>query len=159
MRSRRARSSRRLGRLKGEGLDTAGVAKRIREDIALDVREGRLPRATYSVRTERFSMGSSITLKASGFDFPVLNADAFHVVGRWVELDRARNLSRLTDEARRVERTLNAIVDGYHWDRSDPMTDYSNVRFYRHVDVEPKAGEWEAIKRQKLAEAGIEDRS
>ncbi|HEX7666658.1 MAG TPA: DUF3560 domain-containing protein, partial [Polyangiaceae bacterium] len=142
-------------KVKGEGLDTAGVAKRIREDIALDVREGRLPKATYSVRIERFSMGSSITVRASGFDFAVLNPDAFRVAGRWVELDRPRFTTRLTEEARLVERTLNVIVDGYHWDRSDPNSDSTNVRFYRHVEIEPKKGEWEAIERAKLAEAGI----
>lgn len=146
-------------RVKGEGLDTVGIAKRIREDIALDVREGRLPRASYSVRTEKYSMGSSIHVEASGFDFPVLNPDAFHVVGKWVEFDRQRFTGRFTEEAQYVERMLNQIVDAYHWDKSDSMTDYYNERFARDVRITTKKGEWEAIERQKLAEAGLGDRS
>ncbi|MEO8798328.1 MAG: DUF3560 domain-containing protein, partial [Polyangiaceae bacterium] len=142
-------------KVKGEELDTVGVAKRIRDDIALDVREGRLPKASYSVRIEKYSMGATIHVEASGFDFAVLNPDAFHVVGRWVELDRARHSSRMTDEAQYVDRMLNQIVGAYHWERSDAMSDLYNERFHRDVRVEPRKGEWDAIERTKLEEAGL----
>lgn len=138
-------------RVKGEGLDTTAIAKRIRDDIALDVREGRLPKARYSVRVEKYSLGSTIHVEASGLDFPVLNPDAFHVVGNWVEFDRARFASRFTEEAQYVERMLNQIVGAYHWDKSDSSTDYYNERFHRDVRVEPHKGEWETIERDKLA--------
>ena len=140
-------------RVKGEGLDTVGIAKRIREDIANALRAGELPKAKYSVRTDRYSMGSSITVEASNLPFPVLNPDAFHVVGNWVEFDRTRFSSRFTSHAQHVERVLERIVDAYHWDRSDLQSDYYNERFARDVRLTTRKGEWEEIEREKLAEA------
>lgn len=141
---------------KGAGLDTVGIAKRIREDIASAVRSGELPKAKYSVRTDKYSMGSSITVEATRLPFPVLNAAAFHVVGNWVELDRMHFSSRFTLEAQHLDRMLNRIVKAYHWDRSDPMSDIYNERFHRDVRVTPRNGEWEAIEREKLAAAKAE---
>jgi hypothetical protein len=140
-------------RTKGEGLDTVAIAKRVREDIAAAVRIGDLPKAKYSVRTDKYSMGSSITIEATRLPFPVLNRDAFHVVGNWVELDRMHFSNRFTLEAQHVDRMLNRIVTAYHWDRSDPMSDIYNERFHRDVRVTPRDGEWEAIEREKLAAA------
>ena len=60
--------------------DTAQIAARIREDIKAAVKSGALPRAKYSVTTDKYSMGSSITVVASGLSFPVLNPDAFVVL-------------------------------------------------------------------------------
>jgi hypothetical protein len=140
-------------RTKGEELDTVGIAKRVREDIAAAVRIGDLPKAKYSVRTDKYSMGSSITIEATKLPFSVLNRDAFHVVGNWVELDRMHFSSRFTLEAQQVDRMLNRIVTAYHWDRSDPMSDIYNERFHRDVRVTPRDGEWEAIEREKLAAA------
>jgi hypothetical protein len=141
---------------KGAGLDTVGIAKRVREDIASAVRSGELPKAKYSVRTDKYSMGSSITIEATKVPFPVLNAAAFHVVGNWVELDRMHFSSRFTLEAQHLDRMLNRIVTAYHWDRSDPMSDIYNERFHRDVRVTPRDGEWEAIEREKLAAARAE---
>jgi hypothetical protein len=143
-------------RTKGEELDTVGIAKRVREDIAAAVRIDDLPKAKYSVRTDKYSMGSSITIEATKLPFPVLNRDAFHVVGNWVELDRMHFSSRFTLEAQQVDRMLNRIVTAYHWDRSDPMSDIYNERFHRDVRVTPRDGEWEAIEREKLAAARAE---
>ena len=140
-------------RVKGEGLDTVGIAKRIREDIANAQRAGELPKAKYSVRTDKYSMGSSITIEASNLPFLVLNPAAFHVVGNWVEFDREHFASRFTLHAQHVERVLERIVDAYHWDRSDLQNDYYNERFARHVRIETKKGEWDAVEREKLDEA------
>ena len=143
-------------RTKGDGLDTVGIAKRVREDIVAAVRMGDLPKAKYSVRTDKYSMGSSITIEATKLPFPVLNRDAFHVVGNWVELDRMHFTSRFTLDAQKVDRMLNRIVTAYHWDRSDPMSDIYNERFHRDVRVTPRDGEWETIEREKLAAARSE---
>ena len=79
--------------------------------------------------------------------------DAFHVVGNWVELDRAHYSSRFTIEAQQVDRMLDRIVTAYHWNRSDPMSDIYNERFHRDVRVTPRDGEWESIEREKLEAA------
>ncbi len=141
--------------VKGEGLDTPQIAARIREDIKAAVQAGELPKAKYSVRTDTYSMGSSITVVASGLPFPVLNPDAFIVEpgANWVTFDRSRFRSRFTPAAQEVDRKLSAIVDAYHWDRSDPVTDYYNERFAKDVKVEEDAGAWKRMEAAKVAEA------
>ncbi len=147
--------------VKGEGLDTAQIAKRIREDIKAAVHSRVLPKAAYSVRTEKYSMGSSITVVASKLPFEVLNPEAFTVEkgAHWASFDRANHGSRLTPAAQDVERALNAIVDAYHWDRSDSMTDYYNERFAKDVRVEEDKGAWQKIEAAKVAQArALEER-
>ncbi len=151
----RALEQRQDAPVKGEGLDTTQIAARIREDIKVAVQAGELPKAKYSVRTDKYSMGSSITVVASSLPFDVLHPDAFVVEpgANWVAFDRARYRSRFTAAAQAVEQKLNAIVDAYHWDRSDSMTDYYNERFARDVKIEEGGGEWKRIEAAKLAEA------
>ena len=141
--------------VKGEGLDTTAIAKRIREDIKAAMHAGKLPLATYSVRTSKYSMGSSITVVASMLPFPVLNPDVFTVGpgASWVTFDRTNHRSRFTPEAQAVERSLEAIVDAYHWDRSDFLTDYYNERFHRDVRIEEGKGEMQRLEAEKLAAA------
>jgi len=134
--------------------DTAEIAKRIRADIAAAVRTKKLPKGTYSVRTDKYSLGSSINVVASKLPFPLLNPAAFHLVkgSSDVEFDRDRFRSRYTAEAESVLATLDAIVGAYHWDRSDPVTDYYNERFGRDVKLDTSK-EWERINEGKRAEA------
>ena len=134
--------------------DTAEIAKRIRADIADAVRTKKLPKGTYYVRTSKYSMGSSINVVASKLPFPLLNPAAFHLEkgSSDVSFDRDHFRSRYTPEAERVLATLNALVDAYHWDRSDPVTDYYNERFGRDVKLDT-AKEWERINEAKRAEA------
>jgi hypothetical protein len=140
---------------KGEGLDTAQIAKAIREEIKAAVKSGALPKAKYSVKTDRYSMGSSITVEASKLPFPTLNPDAFRVDpgANWLTFDSARFRSRFTPKAQDVERKLSAIVNAYHWDRSDSSTDYYDERFARHVNLTEDAGEWKRVEAAKVAAA------
>ncbi len=135
--------------------DTADIAKRIRQDIATAIKERRLPKATYSVRTSKYSMGSSITVEASKLPFPVINPDAYIVPNGWthVTFDSANFRSRFTRAARDVEVTLNAIVDAYHWDQSDLASDYHHVRFHRDVRMTEDAREFKAMEAEKVASA------
>jgi hypothetical protein len=134
--------------------DTAEIAKRIRADIADAVRTRKLPKGTYSVRTDKYSLGSSINVVASKLPFPLLNPAAFHLVkgSSDVEFDRDRFRSRYTPEAESALATLDAIVGAYHWDRSDPVTDYYNERFGRDVKLDTSK-EWERINEATRAEA------
>jgi hypothetical protein len=141
--------------VKGEGLDTTAIAARIREDIKAAMRSGDLPKAKYSVRTDKYSMGSSITVVVSKLPFEVINSDAFTVErgADWASFDRTRHQSRFTPAAQDVERKVNAIVDAYHWDRSDSMSDVYNERFARDVRVTEDGGAWKRIEAAKVAEA------
>ena len=98
--------------------------------------------------------GSSINVVASNLPFPVLNPDAFHFEKgmSYVSCNRDRFRSCYTPEADALLAKLNAIVDAYHWDRSDPMTDYHNERFGREVKLDDD-GEWKRINEEKVAAA------
>jgi hypothetical protein len=151
----RAIESRPQKAIKGEGLDTTQIAKQVREDIKAAVKAGELPKATYSVRTDKYSMGSSITIVASKLPFRTINADAYRVDpgATWVTFDSARHRSRFTPEAQAVERKLEAIVGAYHWDRSDPSTDYYNERFHKDVRITEDKAEWQKMEAAKVAAA------
>jgi hypothetical protein len=134
--------------------DTAEIAKRIRADIADALRTKKLPKGTYSVRTSKYSMGSSIDVIASKLPFPLLNPAAFRLEkgSSDVSFNRDSFSTRYTAQAESVLATLNAIVGAYHWDRSDPVTDYYNERFGRDVKLDTSK-EWERINEAKRAEA------
>ena len=134
--------------------DTAEIAKRIRADIGEAVRTKALPKGKYSVQTDKYSMGSSINVVASALPFALLNPEAFHLEkgSSHVSFDRDRFRSRHTAEADSVVAKLNAIVDAYHWDNSDPMTDYHHERFGRDVKLDDE-GEWKRINAEKVAAA------
>ena len=154
----RALSERGRPSVKGEGLNTTQIAAAIRAEIAAAVQAGLIPKATYSVKTAKYSMGSSITVVATNLPFPVLNPEAFVVEpgARWMRFDREHYRTRFTPRAEAVERSLNAIVDAYHWDRSDLMTDYHNERFAKHVEVKEHEGAWKKLELAKLAHAAEE---
>jgi hypothetical protein len=134
--------------------DTAALAKLIREDIKAEVAAQRLPPAKYSVTTDKYSMGSSITVVASKLPFPVLNEAAFHLSKWGAEFDSDRFRSRYTPEAESLQKKLEAIVGAYHWDRSDPQTDYFHSRFHKDVRLDDH-GEMDRI-REKLKKAAKE---
>jgi hypothetical protein len=142
-------------KVKGEGLDTTKIAARIRDEIKEAVKAGTLPKAKYSVRTDKYSMGSSISVEASALPFPVLNPDAFYVRPgeTFLSYDSEHFRSRLTPDAQRVERVLNEIVNAYHWDKSDSSTDYYNERFARYVKVDEDADQRKLLTAAKLAAA------
>ena len=133
--------------------DTTQIAALIRADIKDAVKRGKLPKAKYSVVTDKYSMGSSITVTASKLPFPVLNPDSFVVLGdaNYTQRD-SRYKSNLTDRAEAVQAKLEEIVNAYHWDKSDPMSDVYNERFARSVKVESAPGEYAAIEKAKLKE-------
>jgi hypothetical protein len=134
--------------------DTAALAKLIREDIKAEVAAKRLPPAKYSVTSDKYSMGSSITVVASKLPFPVLNEAAFHLSKWGAEFDSDRFRSRYTPEAESLQKKLEAVVGAYHWDRSDPQTDYFHSRFHKDVRLDDH-GEMDRI-REKLKKAAKE---
>jgi hypothetical protein len=136
--------------------DTADIAKRIRADIQDRIRDGRLPKGKYGVTTSKYSMGSSITVLASKLPFPVLEPAAFHLEkgASYASFDRDHYKSRYTAKAESLLHSLNAIVDAYHWDRSDPMSDYYNERFAKHVDLGDEGREHDEITKRLLAQRG-----
>jgi hypothetical protein len=137
--------------------DTSALAKLIRHDIQAALAAGDLPRAKYSVTTDKYSMGSSITVVATKLPFPVLNAAAFYPTKFGPQFDSGRFRTRYSAEAEKLQQKLEEIVGAYHWDRSDPMSDYYNERFHKDVRLDDR-GEMDRI-REKLGKAAKEPSS
>lgn len=116
------------------GLDIAAIAKLVRAEIKAAVASGDLPKATYSVRISRYSGGQSMDVRVSGLPFSLVNLERFYVEEGRVE--EFRGVHYLSDAARDVESKLEAMVGAYNYNGSDSMTDYFDVRFYGHVEIE-----------------------
>jgi len=137
--------------------DTAALAKLIRQDIQAAQAAGGIPRAKYSVTTDKYSMGSSITVVATKLPFSVLNEAAFYPTKFGPQFDSGRFRTRYSAEAEKLQQKLEEIVGAYHWDRSDPMSDYYNERFHKDVRLDDR-GEMDRI-REKLGKAAKEPSS
>lgn len=133
-------------------LDVAEIAKLVRADIKTAIAAGELPEGLKcGVRISRYSMGQSIDL-------------SFAVEGPWTLYNPARlaferdsphsPLCDAPDEARWIYSTetraltdkLEALLDAYNHDGSDPASDYYDNLFHAHVTP---AGKWSLQKREE----------
>ncbi len=88
-------------------LDITEIAKLIRKDIKEYLGDLKVKP---SVRIKRFSMGQSINVEIDDTGFPY-------------------------DFRQNMRTVIMGIIEQYNYDDSDPMTDYSYVRFYSHVTI------------------------
>ncbi len=124
--------------------DTSDIAKLVRADIKTAIKDGEIPGTMrdYSVRTEKYAGGSSITVylkdglgiwqdcaESCGHTWCPNNpeyADSPHASVRQVlkpEFDKALKL-------------IKGYLASYNHDGSDVMVDYFDVRFYGFVMAE-----------------------
>jgi hypothetical protein len=133
--------------------DTTQIAAAIRKDIAAAVKSGKLPGKPtwiYSVKTSKYSMGSSINVFAHT-PKGVYNADGYVLEGsRGLALKPGA--TRYTPAAEKVRTTLVALVEAHHWDKSDLMTDYHSSRFHFEVSLVGPAGEQDKIHSELRAQ-------
>lgn len=126
--------SRKYGAKYDPKLGTAQIAARVRDDVRGEQDAGALPKdLKVSVTTKRFSGGSSITLlvKTVPQTFRFVNAEHLKPYRR-----DERPPERYTSEGSALLRKLESIVSAYNYDGSDPMTDYFDVNFYKHVEYD-----------------------
>lgn len=161
---------------KGGKLDTAAIAKLIRQDIKTAIGEGLLPdRWAYSVQTERFSGGSSIDVRVKNcadawMPCPGYKVGTRHDLdnGGWVatgcgnawckaggehkDSPHASEHDVLTEEALAAKMTLERIHNAYNHDGSDVMTDYFDVNYYGTVGFQDlRSAQWEADEKASKA--------
>ncbi|MGF1905255.1 hypothetical protein [Aliivibrio salmonicida] len=113
--------------------DLTEIAKRIRKDIAGLKKSGKIPSETkISVKK---SSGRSIDLTLTGFSSNVPMFDT-----EWLSMRAAGDdlTGRgYSSEMESLIKYVNALVDQYNYDNSEPMTDYFDVNFYGgRLDVE-----------------------
>lgn len=132
----------------------ADIAKLIRRDIKAAIAAGDLPgRASdYRVRSDRFSGGQSIDIRALRPELYQVckgivpgSEDGYSARGcrhPYCKHGEGRDHPHATEhlilsvEGQRVERVLKDIHGAYNHDGSDVMTDYFDVRYYGGVDIQ-----------------------
>lgn len=132
-----------------QGLDVAEIAKRVRAEIKQKVKTGELPCAKYSVTISRYSGGRSLNVRISDVVLPVTDFSRPGVVPSVLALERVQanrkdpreylpevHYPTFTDEGKAVLAMVNALIDPFHWDESDAMTDYFHCNFYRSVNFD-----------------------
>lgn len=113
-------------------LTTKEIAKEIREEL-----KRRLPWCKFSVTKENFSGGASITVALMEAPNEVFKVkDLGYKQLNHYHLDKD---TELTYEGYLVMEKALEIVHKRHWDKSDPMVDYINCKFYIHLNV----GKWD----------------
>lgn len=118
---------------------TNDIAKAIRADIkaAMAKPSGEpwaLPKGLkVSVRLEKFAGGCSINARITAFVGALLNPAA--VLAQKLLPNEPLRYPRLTKEGARVVAVLDALMADYNYDKSDPQSDYFNVRFYGDAEV------------------------
>jgi hypothetical protein len=117
------------------GRDVKVVASLVRDEIKAAVKSGELPGALKaSVRISRYSGGRSIRV-----DLKVPGLKVYSVARLLADRDEGGNSYGLpwrSEEASAVVKKVEAILDAYNFDGSDPMTDYFHVNFYGSVDLD-----------------------
>lgn len=116
-----------------KGLRTVELAKLIRADIAQLITVGQLPNGLrVSLRTRtRGTLAIDAVITAA--PFPILSPAyylAFEVLPHF-----PRRISRFSPLAIIVVDRIKQALDAYNYDRSEPETDYYNVRFWSGVDI------------------------
>lgn len=113
-----------------QSLSLVEVAKLIRADVKTAIAAGTLPRGlAVSVRVRHSSI--DVTITAAPFEL----LSRAHVLAVDVLPDVHTRISRYTPLTLCALDRLEDIANAYNYDRSEPETDYFNVRFYGHPSV------------------------
>jgi hypothetical protein len=121
-----------------QGMDTAEIAGLVRAEVKAAIKAGTLPKGLkVSIRTDKYSMGSSIRIRVVSCPYQVLSTEALEeACGRTPVggVGYVRACDTTTDEAKAVIATLTAMGEAYNWSHIDSMSDLYNTRF--HLSVE-----------------------
>ncbi len=90
------------------------------EGVKISARSGR---ATYTPTLDVSIQQAPFPLTTNGWDYMQVNHFYF------------MEDARLTKEAKTLFGMIKEIIDKYHWDESDPMTDYFHTAFYMHFAI------------------------
>ncbi|MCU6479044.1 hypothetical protein [Arthrobacter sp. A2-55] len=127
--------------------DAAAIAKDVRADLKEAVAANYLPAGLgYSVTSERFAGGQAVRVSIRGVpDSDRLDPEA---PDRW-------GSPGMRPEAKELIERVTAITNAYNNQDVDSMSDYCNVTYYDHVDIESESTrEWrerEAAQRKARA--------
>ncbi len=116
-------------------LTTTQIAALIRADIKAAQKSGQLAKdLKVSIRTEYFSMGSSINIRITAAPFAVLSDESLEAArGARFDLPPPRYEEHST-EARAAKDLIHEIAMSYNRTVTDYQTDYFEKRYFASVD-------------------------
>jgi hypothetical protein len=116
-------------------LDIKEIAKMIRKDIKEAIKAGDLPKGLKtSVKIERFSGGQSINIRVKKYEGKMYSEK--YVQHHIQNPHQGFFGDRYEIGLKNTLKTLEDILQSYNRDNSDSMSDYFDVRFYGHADVD-----------------------
>ncbi len=121
-----------------KGLNRVELAKLIRLDIKAAIKAGELPKGTYGVTCESYAGGGSINVKIKSFEVTSLYNPEHLALEVSDPHYRYPHIERYSPEAKKAIDTLTAIHSAYNYDGSDVQSDYFDVRYYGHVELDWK---------------------
>lgn len=110
----------------------AEIAKCLRADFKAAIADKGLPAMKFSITSERYSMGQSVTVRVTAAPFGVLNPERvrFDEATRYM---RSSDLSRYTPRAMQILARLEAIAAEYVRSETESASDYCNTNC--HMDI------------------------
>lgn len=117
-------------------------------DIAKATREfvkKKFPKTKWSITVDKFSGGQALNVYLMSAPFsPINNAEPWGDAqggGKYLSTNQFsfESSDSYTDEAKKVLKAVREFYNQFNYDNSDPMTDYSNIRFYEHLGI----GKWD----------------
>ena len=129
-----------------KSLSTTQIAAKVRAEIKAAQKAGKLPKGKIGIRTSYFSGGSSISIRAVGFQ--VLNPERLALDIREPHVFHEYGPALYTPRAAAMVKSLESLLSAYNFDGSDSMVDYFHVNFYGHVSFDGDAtrDEYEAAR-------------
>ncbi|WP_375000188.1 hypothetical protein [Aeromicrobium sp. CTD01-1L150] len=110
----------------GGHVNVTDVAKNVRQEIKTAKAAGHLPdHLDYRVTTDKFAGGQSLDVTVCGLDDTQVR-----------EPKNNNGFTPLTAEARELDSRVQGIADAWNRQDIDSMTDYFNVSYYSHVELE-----------------------
>ena len=122
--------------------DVKDVAKLVRQDIAQEIKRGRLPRAKYSVRIDRYSMGREVRITISDVVIPgAIGLKLWNEARLLQEIadPSARHrptLPRLSEPAQRLLDHVEGLLKAYQKSERHGESGYYDNNFHAAVDFD-----------------------
>ena len=120
--------------------DIKDIAKAVREYV-----KKKYPNCKFSVTTDRFAGGQSMTVSLKEADFnPLIDESLWSVSSdgnKYFSVNQYHfeKSDKLTPEAISVLKDVRDFYNQYNYNHSDPQTDYFNTRFYETLTI----GQWD----------------
>lgn len=126
-----------------KALDVVEIAKRVKSEL-----KSKYPSVVWAVKTQRYSGGHSISVRA---DFGDKNP---YFVVAWEKLAYGEMPVYMKPEFSAIIEGARKILDAYNYDGSEMQSDYYDVNFSGDVSISSRCDYFAQLKAQPVNEGG-----